>query len=196
MKIKFILHIIIFSIIIIFICSCRDRCSKYVTIDIENENAKSYFNYNKNSYWIYTDTTGQIIDTFTVIDLQKEYIKDNKPFSYRKCYNLELITCKIIDKNNNQIKISARVKDKDDRKTVIYYITSNIGATIICDDDNNSCDYQYATILDSLKINGNTYYGVIKTVRDMNEIYVVKNIGIVKYVNTDTIYNLLNYVIQ
>jgi hypothetical protein len=206
MKNKLIILILFFSVISIF--SCRDRCSKYVTVDIENDNAKSYFNYNKNSYWIYTDSLGQITDTFFVSNLYKTYNSDNKPFFfYSKCYYLERIKCEIVNKNElKKIILSAELSlesKKEERITINYWSNFSIeGSFVLYNTDNVFLPhFEFSgggVLLDTMTVNSITYNNVIKfSVYDTTlHLFVAKDIGIVKITTADREYNLLNYEIK
>lgn len=212
MKIKFIIHIILFFIIIIFIGSCRDNCQfwkKKHEKDIP-EGLKKYIKpYQQvGKTWIYVNSDSTEYDTLSVVDAYSVYVVWDKP-----CERFESINIKItgtISTNLYQPKwpIELKAEVENNISHFYWYNTVNDACSmfsLIFNEDNSEykTGSSNSTIIyhDEFLIGNITYKNVIESSRkitfDSNDSitsFLAPDFGIIKYKIGNISFSLLKII--
>jgi hypothetical protein len=177
---KYILTIIIISLLV----ACDgpyNNCPEYYFSD----HYKSYTNFNKNSYWIYRDTSFDKIDSMVILS-QNIRFNDNCDYNTNSEEILEQhFSSSFYDKNSSELEILGNATMNE------YNSGFEIPTGYFID---NTQVIGQANFIDSLEINGFWYKNVRFFKSGKYESYWAKNIGLIKKVfpypwDSDSIYH-------
>jgi hypothetical protein len=194
---------------ILLLNSCNKKCKEITQISIQNEFAKPFFDFQSGSYWIYLNTTDSVTDSVYINDINSYYYPPDDPENETsitpRCYQIEMKYYSLINDGSINISVKAREHLDDDgniigfgigyydiMKHLTYNLSFNSSNECVIGENIGSVTIGSMQFDNVYKIKS-TYYNYPI---NYSELYICKDVGVIKMVSDDYIKELVNYKIN